>query len=110
MKRCTQSVVLILVLVMSTFQTLGLSASGYPDIQPVEISVKDDLVEGEETNITVYIKNTGESFSQDFHVALLIDDVVAIEKTENVLFTGSSRMCAFSAYINTGNLMGQALY
>ena len=103
MKRCTQSVVFILVLVMSTFQTLGLSASDYPDIQPIEISVKDDIVEGEEINITVYIKNTGESFSQDFHVALLIDDdLVAIEKIHGGVRKSISKKIVFKYVFTPG--------
>lgn len=73
MKICIQSLIIVLVFSISTSHAIGLT-SDYPDIKPVDISIKDKLVEGEEVNVTVYIKNVGASFSQNFSVALFVDD------------------------------------
>ena len=102
MRRCAWIVLSILFLSLLTSQ-IGMSAHEYPDLKPEEISVEKEIIEGKETTITTLIKNFGKGFTEDFHVALEVDnELVEIKKLTGGISEGKSKDVEFLYYFTAG--------
>ena len=94
MRRWAKFVIVVLLLSISLPQ-IEVFAHDYPDLILLEISVDDEIIEGRETTITANISNSRGDFSQNFSVALIVDNEAVDVTVEEPIRGGTSRNITF---------------